>query len=63
MHMCNSPICKVINDMMHDLQEPYGNIYCLSVAEIQVLMPAEYIVTLLPDAKTFGTVHKYFNDS
>ena len=25
-------------------------------------MPAEYVVSLLPDTKTFGQMHEYIND-
>ena len=53
-YMSNFHICKVINDRPYDLQNPSGHVCHNFVEDIQLLIPAEYIVTLLPDAKVFG---------
>ena len=53
--MPNFHICKVIND-------PIGCVRCAFVADIQLLIPAEYIVSMLPDIKTFGWTCMYIND-
>ena len=47
--MPNFHICKVINDRAYDLQDPAGHVTCVSVADVQLLMPAEYIVSMLPN--------------
>ena len=41
--MSNDHICKVINDKAHDLQDPYAHVHHTFVADIQLLMPADYI--------------------
>ena len=63
MDVPNFPFCKVINDRAYDLQDPTGHVRCTTVAEIQLLMPAKYIVSMLPDIKAFGCACKYINDS
>ena len=61
--MPNFHICKVANERVYDLQDSTGHIRCTSVADIQLLMTAEYIVSMLPDIKAFGRAYKYINDS
>ena len=60
--MSNIRICKVINPRAYDLQDPSSHICCTTVADIQLLMSAEYIVSLLPDTIAFGRTCKYIND-
>ena len=48
--------CEVINNRAYDLQEPSCHIHHASVADIQLLMPPEYIVSMLPDVKAFKWV-------
>ena len=55
-------ICKVINDRAYDPQDTSGHGRCASVADIQLLMPAECKVRLLPDITAFRWTHKYIND-
>ena len=47
-------ICKVINDRAYDLQDPTGHFRWTAGTDIQLLMPAEYVVSTLPDIKAFG---------
>ena len=53
MHLGVSSKCKFshLNDRANDLQDPSGHIHCTSVADIQLFLPAEYIVSLLLDEK------------
>ena len=37
---------KVIGDRAYDLQDTIGHIRCASVADIKLLMPAEYMVSM-----------------
>ena len=60
--MSNFHICKVINDRLFIIQDNEGYNNHTSVAGIQQLVPTGYIASWLPDAKAFGTVHKYIND-
>ena len=60
--MPNFHNCKGINDKAYDLCNPTDHVSCASVADIQLVMPAEYIVCMLPDIKTFGQEYKYIND-
>ena len=46
-------ICKIINDRAYDLQDPAAHVRHATVADIQLLMPAEYVVSMLPDIKAF----------
>ena len=59
--MPNFCICKVIYDRPYDLQNPTGNVRHDAVADIQLLMPAEYIVSMLPDTKVFRWACTYIN--
>ena len=52
--MLNSHICKVIHDRAYDLQDPTDYVRCATLAKIQLFMPAEYIVSMLPDIRAFG---------
>ena len=52
-YMPNIRICKVANDRAYDLQDQTGHVQHAIVAKIQLLMPAEYIVSMLPDVKAF----------
>ena len=45
-------ICKAINDRAYDLENPSDHVHHASVADIQFLIPPNYI-SLLPDAKAF----------
>ena len=51
--MPNFHICKAINDRIYSLQDTTGHVRCTSVANIQLLRPAEYIASMLPGTKTF----------
>ena len=51
--MPNSHTCKVIKDWAYHLQEPTGHVWCTTKADIQLLMHAEYIVSMLSDIKAF----------
>ena len=62
MYFSNFYTCKVINDRAYDLQEPSGDICQASVVDIYLLMMAEYIIKILPDAKAFEREHKYISD-
>ena len=46
--MLNFHVCRVFNDRVYDLQDPAGHIKCASLADIQLLKPAEFIVIVLP---------------
>ena len=61
-NITNFRICKIINDRAYDLQDLTGNVGHAVIADIQLLMPAEYIVNLLPHTRTFGKACKYIND-
>ena len=52
----------VINDRAYDLQNPSGHIKCASVADMQLLMPARYTVSISINMKGFGWACKYIND-
>ena len=61
-YMPNFHICKVINDGIYDIQDLTGHVRNASVADIQFLMPAENIVSmLLPDIKVFRQACKSIN--
>ena len=45
---------KIINNRAYDLQDQTGHVGHTSVTDIQLLMPAEYTVNMLPDRKAFG---------
>ena len=47
-------ICKVIYGRAYDLQDPAGHIRHAMVADIQLLMYAEYIVSMVLNVKAFG---------
>ena len=53
-YMPNFHIFTVIDDRTYHLQDPTGHVRHASVADIQLLMPAKYIVSMLPDIKAFG---------
>ena len=53
-YMANFTIGKVLNDRAHDWQDPSGHVQWTAVADIHLLMPAENIVSSLPDARAFG---------
>ena len=55
-------ICKVINDRAYDLKDLTGHVRCAAVTDVQLLMPAEYIVSMLPEIKVFGWACNYIND-
>ena len=40
--MPNFHICKGINNRAYDLQDLTGSVKCAAVADIQLIMPAEY---------------------
>ena len=60
-YMPDFHICKVINNRPYDFEDPTGHVQHASVADIQLLMPAEYIVSMLPNIKAFGQAWKYIN--
>ena len=51
--MPNFCICEVINDRAYNLWDLTDHVRLTSVADIQLLMPTEYIVNILQDMKTF----------
>ena len=53
-YMVNFHICKIINDRVSDLQDLTGHDRCATIEDIQLLMFAEYIISMLPDIKAFG---------
>ena len=53
-YMPNCHICKVLYDRKYDLQYPNGQVRCAAVADSQLAMPAEYIVSMLTNIKAFG---------
>ena len=61
--MPNFCICEVINDRAYDIQDPTCHVRYVAVVGIQLIMPVEYIFSILPDIKTFGWACKYINDS
>ena len=56
--MFNLHTCEIINHRAYNLQDPLLHF----LAGIQLFMPAEYMVHLLPDTKAFGRVHGYICD-
>ena len=54
--MTNFHICKVINESAYDLQDPIGHVRYASVVDIQLQMPAKY---MLSDIKAFRWTCKY----
>ena len=44
---------KVINERLCDLQEPTGCVRYAALADIQLFMPAEYIVSMSSDETAF----------
>ena len=62
-YMPNFHICEVLNDRTYDLQDITSHGRHVSVADNQLLMPAEYIVSILPDTKSFRQACKYINES
>ena len=52
--MPNFHITKVINDRGYNLQDPTGHVRHATVAGIQLLVPLEYIVSMLLDIKACG---------
>ena len=61
-YMPNFYVCKMINDKAYDLQDKTCHVRLASVADIHLLMPAEYIISMLPDIKAFRWACKYTND-
>ena len=61
-YVSNFHICKVINERVYGLQVLCGYICQALVADIQLLLPVEYIVSFLLDTKAFERSHKYVND-
>ena len=53
---------KVINDIAYNLKDPTCHIRHANVADIHLLMPAGYTVSMLADIKALGWVCKYTND-
>ena len=54
-------IWKIINEKAYNLQDLTDHVRCAAVADIQLLISAEYIVSMLPDIKAFGLVCKHIN--
>ena len=61
-YMPNFCICKAIKNRAYELQGPCGHVRCSTVADIQLLMPTECIVSMLLDIKAFGQLCKFIND-
>ena len=61
-YMSNIRIWKVINDRAYNLQNHDHYVHQTCIVDIHLLVLAEYIVSLLPDAKVIKRVHKYNND-
>ena len=60
--MSHFRICNVINDRTCDLQDSSGNVHHTTITVNHLLVPAEYIFSLPPDAKAYGRACKYIND-
>ena len=58
----NTPQQEEIINKVYDLQGITVHVRHASVADIQSLMPAEYIVSILPDVKSFRWACKYINE-
>ena len=51
--MPNFCLCKVINDRSYDLQDPTVHVIHSSMADLQLLMPTDYTVSILTVIKAF----------
>ena len=60
-YLPNFCICKVISERMYDSQDPTGHVKRTAIADIQLLMPVEYIVSTLPDITVFEQACKDIN--
>ena len=60
--MPNFHLCQVITDRVYDLQDLTTHVGCVTIADNQLLIPAEYIVGMLTDIKAFGWTCKSIND-
>ena len=54
-------ICKKISDKAFDIQNSAGKVRWVSIQHLQLLYPAEYVFTNLPDKTSFGCTTKYIN--
>ena len=46
---------------LFDIQDSKGNVRCVSIHHLQLLHPAEHVLTQLPDMASFGRTMKYIN--
>ena len=47
---------------MYNSKGTAGHVRHVAIAGIQMFVPAEYIVSMLPDERAFGQTCKYIND-
>ena len=57
----NFHVHKASNDKAYDLESPTVYDRCSSASYIQLVIPVEYIVGMLPDVNAFGRACKYIN--
>ena len=57
----SSRICKKISDTPFDVQDSTGKVRWVSIPHLQLLHPAEHMLTNLPDITSFGHTTKYIN--
>ena len=50
-YLPNFCICKVIDHRPYNLKDPTGHVGWVSLADIPLLMPAEYVVSMFPEIK------------
>ena len=61
-YISNFQIYNIINDSALELEDTFDQICCASAADIEVLLPAEYVFSQVPDDNGFGRACKYIND-
>ena len=54
-------IVKLINEHAADVQYTMGKIKRVNLNDVHLMFPSEYILSHLPDNKTFGRIKKYTN--
>ena len=56
-------ICKKISDKDFDIQDNSGKVKHVSMQHLQLLHPAEHVLTNLPGITSFGCTTKYIKPS
>ena len=54
-------ICKWTSDKAFHIQDDAGKVRCTSIQHLQLLHPAEHVLTHLPNKTSFGRTMKYIN--